>query len=121
VVALLTTTALGFSVLPRALGTADAAATGRPLRVMTVNMLFGKADTETILRLVREFQPDVLSTQELTPGAADDLDAAGLKELMPYRVLEAEWNASGSGLFSRHRMEPLVGWSPPAGHHMPAA
>ena len=121
VVALLASAALGFSVLPRALGTADAAAKGRPMRVMTVNMLFGKADAATIVRLVREFQPDVLSTQELTPGAVEDLDAAGLTELMPYRVLEAEWNASGSGLFSRHRMEPLAGWSPPAGHHMPAA
>jgi endonuclease/exonuclease/phosphatase (EEP) superfamily protein YafD len=120
VVALLATTALGFSVLPRALGTADAAK-GRPLQVMTVNMLFGKADVGTILQLVREFRPDVLSTQELTPGAVADLDTAGLKELMPYRVLEDEWNASGSGLFSRHPMEPLTSWSAPAGHHMPAA
>lgn len=120
VVALLATTALGFSVLPRALGTADAAK-GRPLQVMTVNMLFGKADVGTILQLVREYRPDVLSTQELTPGAVADLDAAGLKELMPYRVLEDEWNASGSGLFSRHPMEPLTSWNAPAGHHMPAA
>ncbi|WP_302893152.1 endonuclease/exonuclease/phosphatase family protein [Actinomadura luzonensis] len=119
-VALLATTALGFAVLPRALGTAEAAA-GRPFRVMTINMLFGRADAETIVRLVREFDPDVLSTQELTPGAVSDLDAAGLKELMPHRVLQAEWSAAGSGLFSKHELRELPDMVPDVGHRMPAA
>ncbi|MER7501838.1 endonuclease/exonuclease/phosphatase family protein [Nonomuraea pusilla] len=119
-VALLSTTALGFAVLPRALGGAEAA-TGRPMKVMTINMLFGKADPQAIMRLVREFQPDVLSTQELTPGAVADLDAAGLKELMPHRVLQDEWSAGGSGLYSRHPLEPLWDVVPPVGHNMPAA
>ncbi|MFI9847268.1 endonuclease/exonuclease/phosphatase family protein [Nonomuraea sp. NPDC051941] len=119
-VALLATTALGFSVLPRALGRAEAT-TGRPLKVMTINMLFGRADTATIMKLVHEFQPDVLSTQELTPGAVTDLDEAGLKELMPYRVLQDEWSAGGSGLYSRHPVEPLWNLMPPVGHQMPAA
>ncbi|MEW1842764.1 endonuclease/exonuclease/phosphatase family protein [Nonomuraea angiospora] len=119
-VALLATTALGFSVLPRALGRAEAT-TGRPLKVMTINMLFGRADPATIMELVREFQPDVLSTQELTPGAVTDLDEAGLKELMPYRVLQDEWSAGGSGLYSRHPVEPLWDLMPPVGHQMPAA
>ncbi|MEV6031106.1 endonuclease/exonuclease/phosphatase family protein [Nonomuraea sp. NPDC052116] len=119
-VALLATTALGFSVLPRALGRAEAT-TGRPLKVMTINMLFGRADTATIMKLVREFRPDVLSTQELTPGAVADLDEAGLKELMPYRVLQDEWSAGGSGLYSRHPVEPLWNVMPPVGHQMPAA
>ena len=43
--------------------------------------------------LLRRLRPDVLSTQELTPGMVEELDAAGLKELLPYRVLEAEWSA----------------------------
>ncbi|MEV4359077.1 endonuclease/exonuclease/phosphatase family protein [Nonomuraea sp. NPDC049625] len=119
-VALLATTALGFSVLPRALGRAEAT-TGRPLKVMTINMLFGRADTATIMKLVHEFRPDVLSTQELTPGAVTDLDEAGLKELMPYRVLQDEWSAGGSGLYSRHPVEPLWNLMPPVGHQMPAA
>ncbi|MET7328811.1 endonuclease/exonuclease/phosphatase family protein [Nonomuraea sp. NPDC005650] len=119
-VALLATTALGFSVLPRALGRAEAT-TGRPLKVMTINMLFGRADTATIMNLVREFQPDVLSTQELTPGAVADLDEAGLKELMPHRVLQDEWSAGGSGLYSKHPVEPLWDLMPPVGHQMPAA
>ncbi|MFC4012179.1 endonuclease/exonuclease/phosphatase family protein [Nonomuraea purpurea] len=119
-VALLSSAALGFSVLPRALGTAEAT-TGRPLKVMTINMLFGRADPATIVKLVREFDPDVLSTQELTPGAVSDLDAAGLKVLMPHRVLEDEWNASGSGLYSKHALRPLLGMGRSFGHNMPAA
>ncbi|TDD50447.1 endonuclease/exonuclease/phosphatase family protein [Nonomuraea terrae] len=120
VVALLTTAALGFSVLPRALGTADAVQ-GRPFRVMTINMLFGRADVATIMKLIQEFDPDVLSTQELTPDAVADLDAAGLKTLMPHRVLQDEWSATGSGLFSKHPVQPLTNWTPPPGHRMPAA
>ncbi|MEV4179047.1 endonuclease/exonuclease/phosphatase family protein [Nonomuraea sp. NPDC049709] len=119
-VALLATTALGFSVLPRALGTADGTG-GRPLKVMTINMLFGRADIATIMQLVREFDPDVLSTQELTPGAVSDLDTAGLKELMPHRVLQDEWSAGGSGIYSKHPVEALWDLMPPVGHQMPAA
>ncbi|GAA3682368.1 endonuclease/exonuclease/phosphatase family protein [Nonomuraea antimicrobica] len=119
-VALVATTALGLSVLPRALGAGDAAG-GRPFKVMTINMLFGRADVATIMTLVREFDPDVLSTQELTPGAVADLDAAGLKELMPHRVLQDQWNAGGSGLYSKHPVRPLPDLMPDTGHQMPAA
>lgn len=119
-VAVLTTTALGFSVLPRALGDAQAT-TGRPLRVLTINLLFGRGDARAVVDLVRRFEPDVLSTQELTPGAVADLDAAGLNELMPHRVLQDEWSAGGSGLYSRHELKPLWDVVPPVGHKMPGA
>ncbi|MCA2227896.1 endonuclease/exonuclease/phosphatase family protein [Nonomuraea aurantiaca] len=119
-VALLTTTAFGFAVLPRALGTADTTA-GRPFRVLTINMLFGRADPQAILDLVRRFEPDVLSTQELTPEGVEALDTAGLSGLMPYRVLQEEWSASGSGLYSKHPLKPLYNVVPPVGHNMPAA
>ena len=73
VVALLTTTALGFSVLPRAFGTAEATP-GSPLRVLSINMLFGQADTQAIMKMVYDLDADVLNTQELTPGAVERLD-----------------------------------------------
>ncbi|MFG3438926.1 endonuclease/exonuclease/phosphatase family protein [Nonomuraea sp. NPDC047897] len=119
-VALLTTAALGFSVLPRAFGSPDTA-TGRPLRVLTVNLLFGKADAYQVMELVRRLDPDVLSAQELTFGTVDELDVLGLKTLMPHRVLEPELNASGSGLYSKHPLKPLAGVIPQVGHNMPAA
>ncbi|MFI6788467.1 endonuclease/exonuclease/phosphatase family protein [Nonomuraea sp. NPDC050383] len=119
-VALIATTALGVSVLPRALGTADATA-GRPMRVLTLNMLFGKADPQAVMDLVHRLDPDVLNTQELTPGAVEELDALGLKTLMPNRVLQAEWSATGSGLFSKYPMEAMPELAPSVGHNMPAA
>lgn len=117
-VAAITSTAFAFSVLPRAVGSAEAAS-GRPLKVLSINMLFGRADAQSILALVRKYDPDVLSTQELTPGAVSDLDEAGLAELMPHRVLQDEWSAGGSGLFAKHPMKPLWDVMPVAGHKMP--
>ncbi|MFE3448699.1 endonuclease/exonuclease/phosphatase family protein [Nonomuraea sp. NPDC059194] len=120
-VAVVTAVALGFSVLPRAFGTADATAGGRSLKVLSLNMLFGRADTASIMELVRRFDPDVLSAQELTPDAVDRLDSAGLKDLMPYRVLEDEYSAGGSGLYAKYPLTQLWGLIPPVGHKMPVA
>ncbi|MDH2429797.1 endonuclease/exonuclease/phosphatase family protein [Sphaerisporangium sp. TRM90804] len=119
-VAVVTTAALGLSVLPR-LFAEHAAPGGRPFTVLSTNLLFGKADLATVVGLVRRYRPDVLSTQELTPSAVTELDAAGLKELMPHRVLEDEWSASGSGLFSSHPLTRLDGLFQVIGHNMPAA
>ena len=119
-VALLTTTAFGLAVLPRAFGTADTTP-GRPFRVLTINMYFGNADAQSIMNLVRELNPDVLNTQELTPGGVAALDAAGLQAVMPHRVLEDEWSAAGSGIFSKYDLKPLYNVVPPVGHNMPAA
>lgn len=120
-VALATTAALGVSVLPRAFGDTAQAAGGRPFTVLTSNLLFGHADASALVDLVRRHRPDVLSTQELTPAAVAELDAAGLKELMPYRVLEDEWSAAGSGIFSSRPLTRLDGLFQAIGHNMPAA
>ncbi|MFF4412832.1 endonuclease/exonuclease/phosphatase family protein [Streptosporangium sp. NPDC001559] len=119
-VALVTTAALGFSVLPRAFASAQPSS-GAPLRVLTLNMLFGHADPGAVMDLVRQLRPDVLSAQELTPGMVEELDAAGLKDVMSHRVLQTAWSASGSGLFSRYPLTPLENLFQPIGHNMPAA
>ena len=51
----------------------------------------------------------------------EELDGAGLKELLPYRTLEAEWNAGGTGLYARYPLTPLEGLFEVIGHNMPAA
>nr|WP_260407864.1 endonuclease/exonuclease/phosphatase family protein [Planomonospora venezuelensis] len=84
-------------------------------------MLFGHAEPDAVMDLVRRLKPDVLSTQELTPGMVEKLDAAGLGQLLPHRVLQDEWSAGGSGLYSRHPMTPLENLFRPIGHNMPAA
>lgn len=92
-------------VAPRAVG--GAADTGGPtLRVLTANLLAGAGDAETLVRLVRQHEVDVLAVQEFTPEAATRLDAYGLAELLPHRQLNPVVGTSGSGLYSRF---PLVG------------
>ncbi|WP_329085633.1 endonuclease/exonuclease/phosphatase family protein [Streptosporangium sp. NBC_01469] len=119
-VALVTTAALGLSVLPRALRSGDPVV-GTPLRVLTLNTLFGHAEPEAVMDLVRRLDPDVFSTQELTPGMVEKFQTAGLEKIMPYQVLEPEWSAGGSGLYSRYPLTARKNLFEAIGHNMPAA
>jgi endonuclease/exonuclease/phosphatase family metal-dependent hydrolase len=100
-------TAVGLTglVLPRALPDLDKGpAGGVALRVLTVNMLYGEADPDQIVRLVRDNDVAVLAVQEFTPQGQAALHAAGITELLPHQQLTAEPEASGSGLYSRYPM-----------------
>ena len=98
---------LGGVVVPRALSSAQPQVHGRTLHVMSSNMYYGEGDPRTVVRLVRENQVDVLNLLELTPQAVSALEAAGLFELLPYRVLEPARRGGGSGLVSRHPVTAL--------------
>jgi len=103
-VAAIAAVALLAALLPRMLpGPQRAApdARGRTLVVMSANLQFGRGDTATILRLVREHDVDVLSLQELTPGALARLDAAGVADLLPARATRPDTSWSGLGLLAR--------------------
>jgi endonuclease/exonuclease/phosphatase family metal-dependent hydrolase len=106
-VSVLAAAALTAMVLPRAVGDGQPAAHGPAVRVMTANLLFGQARPERIVDLVRRHDVDVLSVQELTPGAVAALEAAGLTRLLPYAVLDPRGGAAGSGLYARHRLREL--------------
>ena len=90
-------------VAPRALGgpTDPDGPPGPHLRVLSANMHFGLGSPEALVALVRRMRPDVLAVQELTPSLARDLDAAGLAELMPERVIYPEPRGPGIGLYAR--------------------
>ncbi|GLW65426.1 endonuclease [Actinomadura rubrobrunea] len=106
--------ALAAAVLPRAVGGAQPSARGPVVRVLTANLLFGRADPGRIVDLVRRNGTDVLSLQELTPGARDRLERAGLTRLLPYKVDEARVSARGAAIYSRHpllALPPLEGMS----------
>ncbi|MGI5267803.1 endonuclease/exonuclease/phosphatase family protein [Nonomuraea sp. CA-218870] len=131
VVALVASLAMAAAVLPRAFpasgpaggpagGMAGEAAGGVPFRVLAIN-LFGRADARAVVELVRELRPDVFAATELTTAQVAELDAAGLDELLPHRVLEDEPDAVGSGLYARHPLTALPGLFTPVGHNMPAA
>jgi endonuclease/exonuclease/phosphatase (EEP) superfamily protein YafD len=100
-VALVVALALAAMVVPRALPGGRGPANGVPLRVMTSNMLFGGADAEAIVALVRTYRVDVLAVQEFTADGRDALEKAGLGELLPHNSLADEEGASGSGVYSR--------------------
>lgn len=120
-VAVLVTATLAAVVAPRTFAVTQRAATGPTLRVLSTNLLFGRADADAVVDLVRRLRPDVLSAQELSPAAVLELDEAGLKELLPYRVLQDEFGAGGSGLYARYPLTEVTGLFEAIGHNMPAA
>ena len=104
-------------VAPRALGgpsEAEGGPGGARLRVLTANLSQQPGTAAGLVEIVRETRPDVLSVQELTPPVARALDAAGLAELLPERVLSTRDSGYGSGLYSRLALErrpPVAGRS----------
>jgi len=81
--------------------------TGPTLRVMTVNVQFGLADAERVVRLVRDREVAVLGVEELTPAFDEALREAGLDALLPYDHVEAVGGAEGTGLYSRYPVRPV--------------
>ena len=81
-------------------------ADGEPvLSVATVNLLYGQADADAVVRMVAEYHIDLIAVQELTPDAVVGLRAAGLEELLPFSQVLAESGAGGVGLWSRVEFE----------------
>jgi endonuclease/exonuclease/phosphatase (EEP) superfamily protein YafD len=99
--AALAAAALTVVVRPRAARRRQPAASGPTLRVLTVNLLCGRADAEVVVALVRRTGADVLFLQELTEDAVNRLKKAGLSDLMPQEVTELRGGPRGSGIYSR--------------------
>lgn len=101
--ALVAVTAFAAVLLPRGLsGSTPTTAAGPVLRVATMNLYFGQADTDAVIRLVDARAVDVLALQELTPEALERLLEGGISELLPFQVVSPEArSAGGGGLFSR--------------------
>ena len=96
---------------PRAVPCRQPPATGPVLRVLTANLLAGRASAEAVTGLVRRTHADVLFVQELTSRAADRLDRAGLGGLLPHRVTQPVPHGSGGSIYARY---PLRGRPPAA-------
>ncbi len=58
-------------------------ADGARLRIVSANLLHGRADPAVVVDLVRRLDADVLCLVELTPAADRALRAAGLPDLLP--------------------------------------
>jgi endonuclease/exonuclease/phosphatase (EEP) superfamily protein YafD len=101
--------ALTAAVGPRAVPSRQPPAAGPVLRVVTANLLAGRAVAEAVAELACRTHADVLFVQELTGDAAAGLQRAGLGELLPHQVTQPGPHARGS-IYARY---PLRG-APPA-------
>ena len=100
--------ALTAAVGPRAVPCRQPPAAGPVLRVLTANLLAGRAEAEAVTGLVRRTHADVLFVQELTGQAAARLERAGLGDLLPHRVAQPVPHGS---IYARY---PLSGGQLPA-------
>jgi endonuclease/exonuclease/phosphatase family metal-dependent hydrolase len=93
------------AVIPRILTNDQQKAYGPAITVMTANLYVGRADAAALLDMVRQHSVEVLSLQELSPAMVQDLDRAGIDNVLPYRLFEAQRGASGSGLASKYPLQ----------------
>ena len=119
--AVLAVAVLAAGVLPRAVADGQPDATGPALTVASANLYYGQVDPRAVVDLVRSHDVDVLSLQELTPQAVTALDAAGLPQLLPYRVFRPEPRAAGTGLASRYPLQERASTQSTSYHWQPAA
>src|SRR3984893_16550600 len=100
--------ALPAAVAPRAVPSRQPPAAGPALRVLTANLLVGRAVAEALVELVRRQHSDVLFVQELTDEAAAGLQRAGLGDLLPPPVTQSTPHGTRGSIYARY---PLRGGS----------
>lgn len=100
--AALAAAALGLSVRSRGVPRRQPEASGPTLRLLTVNLLVGRADADAVVARVRQADADVLFLQELTADAVTRLKQAGLEDALPHAQLELRnGGPRGCGIYSR--------------------
>jgi endonuclease/exonuclease/phosphatase (EEP) superfamily protein YafD len=105
--------ALTAAVGPRAVPRRQPPAEGPVLRVLTANLLVGRAVAEVVADLVARTHADVLFVQELTGEAAAGLERAGLGDLLPHWVTQPVPRGTRSGIYARYPLRdgPLAAGS----------
>jgi endonuclease/exonuclease/phosphatase (EEP) superfamily protein YafD len=78
---------------------------GASIKVLSVNISFGRFSPRRLLELIREEDPDVLVAQELTPYA--DKELAELDTAFPYRYELPADGPNGIGVWSRLEFEDV--------------
>jgi endonuclease/exonuclease/phosphatase family metal-dependent hydrolase len=107
--------ALTAVVGPRAVPSRQLPAAGPVLRVLTANLLGGRAAAGEITELARRTRADVLCVQELIAPAAARLRLAGLDDLLPHRVTQPmQPGRAVSGIYARHPLHREALSGPPS-------
>ena len=94
--------ALTAAVGPRAVPSRQPPATGPVLRVLTANLLAGRAVAAVVAELVCRRHADVLFVQELTDDAAARLQWAGLGDLLPHQVTQPVRHGARGSIYARY-------------------
>ncbi len=74
---------------------------GRDLRVMSVNLLYGRGDPDRLMAQIEDEDPDVVLIQEFTPDLEGRF-AEMMGERYGYSVMRARTDAFGVAVFSRY-------------------
>lgn len=93
---------------PSFVSSSSGSADGRPVRVLTLNLQFGRADTGAVVRLVQRARPDLIVLEETTPEALVALEEERVGDAggrWPHHAGAARPGASGTVVLSRF---PLV-------------
>lgn len=85
-----------------------AADNGSTVTVMQANLLFDGADPRALVDEVRARRVELLTVDELTPGAVAALGRAGLDEVLPHRYLSPGRTAAGTGIWSSYPLSDTV-------------
>ncbi|CAM4395452.1 endonuclease/exonuclease/phosphatase family protein [Nocardia ninae] len=75
---------------------------------MQANLLFDGADPRTLVDEVRARNITVLTVNELTPAAVEELGRVGLDQLLPHRYLSPGRTATGTGIWSSYPLTDTV-------------
>ena len=95
--------AMAAVVAPRAIPRRQPPATGPVLRILTANLLTGRAAGARLVGLTRSADADVLFLQELDGDAVNRLKQAGLSELLPHEMVDITgYRYRGSGIYARY-------------------
>jgi len=95
---------------------------GPRLRVVSLNMLHGRADPEAVVALAARTDADVLALMEVTPRAVHGLLDAGVTDLLPngHVVPAGAGQPAGAGGALWTRLEVLQRWVVPGRFGQPA-
>jgi endonuclease/exonuclease/phosphatase (EEP) superfamily protein YafD len=89
-------------------------AAGPVLRVLTANLLFGRAGAQAVAELACRTHADVLFVQELTDHAAARLQRAGLADLLPHGVTQLVPRGTRVGIYARYPLRGAPPVAPPS-------
>lgn len=81
---------------------------GPEVTVMQANLLFDGADPRALVDEVRTRKIALLTVDELTRAAVEELGKAGLDQVLPHRYLSPGQTASGTGIWSSYPLTNTV-------------